>query len=662
MHALLRRPCIAACAFLIAAAPAAAQTFTKITATTNPIVTDPVSPVTYSGSSWMDYDNDGRVDLFVANVALYRNLGGGSFARIVIPENSGRFGVSWADIDNDGDLDFAAAGANGGGGSRLFLNQGASAFQRVLSGAWADSLGLAGWACAWGDYDADGLVDLVITGFGNATARNSLLRNLGSGLFVRDTTTDVTVGPAPYTVPSWSDFDLDGDLDLSIGAGPANGSLGPDFFYRNLGPGGVPRLARITTAPLATDLRDGQICNWIDYDNDGDLDVYITNYNNQSNSLYRNDAGSFVRILDAGPIVTDAALNTASVWNDFDNDGDLDCFVTRINFTNRYYRNEGNGTFSAVGVGNLTSVNAYAACAADYDEDGDVDLFVGANAAFAKGLYRNDLAAGRHWLRVVLTGTTSNRAGIGARIRVRAMIGGQPRWQLREVSSQNVFDGHSALELHVGLGDATVVDSLEITWPSGRRELLTNLAVDRRLSLIEGDSPTPVAVSLVQAGVAGRDVSLVWYTSGNLPAGLKVQRTAGSGEPWRELGTATESGDRVTYLDRDAPVGRLRYRLAYTDGGEPRTTPEVEVVVAGLALAIVPGTGGTQVRFTLPAPGPARIELLDPAGRRIEALDLGVLEAGSHTRDFGAHVSSGVYFVRLTHASRSVTARRVVLD
>jgi len=660
---LTRRVACCAGALALIAAPASSQTFIKITDTANPIATDPVSAMTFAGASWMDFDNDGRVDLFVANVALYRNLGGGAFAKIVIPGNNGRFGISWADIDNDGDLDLAAASVTGLGGSRLFRNQGAAGFERVLTGAWADSLGLSGWACAWGDYDADGLVDLAITGFGSATLRNKLLHNLGNASFVRDTTTDVTVDPAPHTVPSWSDFDLDGDLDLSIGAGPANGSLGPDYFYRNLGPGTTPRLDRITTGALATDIRDGQICNWIDYDNDGDLDVYITNYLNQSNHLYRNDGGTLVRVIDVGPIVTDSGINTASVWNDFDNDGDLDCFVTRMGSVNRYYRNEGNGTFAAVALGNLTLVDSYTACAADYDEDGDVDLFVGANALFAKGLYRNDLAAGRHWLRVRLTGIVSNRAAIGARIRVRAIIGGQPVWQQREVSAQNTFDGHSDLELHVGLGSATIVDSLEIVWPSGRRELLTQLAVDRRLSLIEGDSPTPVAVSLVQADVTGRDVSLVWYASGDLPAGTVVERTAGADGPWRALGPATESGDRVTYVDHDAPAGRLRYRLAYPEEGGVNYSAAVEVEVLDLALAVrAIGLHGARVAFTLPESGRARLDVVDLAGRRLHHIDLGVLAAGPHTRELANPAPAGVYFLRLSTATHSVTSRMVVVD
>ena len=658
---MLARLCLACFAgTLVFAVPANAQTFTRITDPTNPIATDPASPAMFAGASWMDFDGDGHSDLFVSNLGLYRNLGGGVFTKVNVPQNTTRLGNSWADVDNDGDLDLATVGVAGFGGARLFLNQGPAGFARMLDGVLADSIGLAGWACAWGDYDADGRVDLVITGFGNATQRNSLIRNLGGGLFARDNSTDVTVDPAPHTVPSWSDFDLDGDLDLSIGAGPANGTLGPDFFYRNAGAGAIPRLDRITSGALATDVRDGQICNWIDYDNDGDLDVYITNYNSQANHLYRNDAGTLVRVLDAGPIVTDVGVNTASVWSDFDNDGDLDCFVSRG--PNRYYRNEGNGTFTSV-VLSLTQVGSYTAAAADYDEDGDVDLFLNASATTSKGLYRNDLAPGRHWLRVRLTGAASNRAAIGARIRVHATIGGQAVWQLREVSAQNSFNGHSDLELHVGLGDAIGIDSLEVTWPSGRQELLRDVAVDRRLNLIEGDSPTPVAVSLVQADVTGRDVSLVWYASGDLPAGTVVQRASGADGPWRALGPATESGDRVTYVDRDAPAGRLRYRLAWLEEGGERSSAAVEVEVFDLALAVrAIGLDGARVAFMLPKPGGARLDVLDLSGRRLQHIDLGVLPAGRHTRELANPAPAGVYFLRLSTPTHSVTSRMVVVD
>lgn len=139
-------------------------------------------------------------------------------------------------------------------------------------------------------------------------------------------------GLAPYTVATWSDYDLDGDPDLFIGAGPANGTPGPDFIYRNMMvETGLPDLVRVTEGPLATKNRDGQVFNWIDFDNDGDLDVYVTNWGGAGqgglrDELYRNDSGELVEIA-TGNIVTDEQVPLGSTWGDFDNDGDLDAYV-----------------------------------------------------------------------------------------------------------------------------------------------------------------------------------------------------------------------------------------------------------------------------------------------------------------------------------------------
>jgi hypothetical protein len=459
-----------------------------------------------------------------------------------------------------------ASGINGGHGSRFWRNDG-GAFTQITAGVIGDSLGNVGWSCAWGDYDVDGFVDLVIAqaqGF-TGSGPNRLLHNQSDGTFVRDLTTDVTVGTAPYTVPSWSDFDLDGDLDLSIGAGPANGTLGPDYFYRNLRiEGGTPLLDRITTGALATDLRDGQIVNWIDYDNDGDLDCYITNYQNRANHLYRNDAGTYVRMTGAiaGPIVTDIGVNVASVWNDYDNDGDLDCFVGRSGgHACRYYRNEGNGSFTSQSMGALTSAPVGTAVAADYDRDGDVDLYLSAGGP-SKGLFEN-VSGNGNWIEARLIGTMSNRSAIGARIHVLATIGGQPVWQMREVSAQNSFNGHSEFTLHVGLGDATTIQELRIVWPRGLVETLRDLPADSLYTLIEGEgAPTPVAASLVAWSVSERGVELTWHGSELGGAEIAVERRREGGE-WVTIDRVfAEAGGLVVYVDATATPGRWAYPAA----------------------------------------------------------------------------------------------------
>ena len=660
-------------ALALIAGPAMSQTFTRLTDAANPIVTDTGAPG-FAGASWIDADQDGLVDLFVGERGLYRNLGGGAFTRILVPNNTANLGNSWADADNDGDADLmVASGVNGARGSRFWRNDGAT-FTQITSGVIGDSLGNVGWSCAWGDYDADGFVDLVIAqaqGF-TGSGPNRLLRNQGNGTFVRDLTTDVTVGTAPYTVPSWSDFDLDGDLDLSIGAGPVNGSLGPDFFYRNLRiEGGAPLLDRITTGILATELRDGQVVNWIDYDNDRDLDCYITNYQNRANSLYRNDGGTFVRMTGAtaGPIVTDIGVNLASVWNDYDNDGDLDCFLGRSGgFPCRYYRNEGNGLFTSQSMGALTSAPVATAVAADYDRDGDVDLYLSAAGA-SKGLYRNDTANGSHWLEVKLVGTTSNRSAIGARIRVLATIGGRTVWQMREVSAQNSFNGHSEFTLHVGLGDATQVHELHVDWPRGLREQMMNPPIDRCLTFVEGQGgPTPTLAALAVWSLTARGVELTWQGDGLHDAmGAAVERRAPDGG-WKAIGPPVADGpDRLSFVDDAAGPGRWGYRLRIPDPADDWFTAEAWVDVPAPEMwvrALATGAAGRRLRveFQVPQAGAARIQVLDTMGRIVATRDLGVVTMGRRSEEVdAARLPAGVYWVRLRHADRSVEHRVVLV-
>ncbi len=187
-----------------------------------------------------------------------------------------------------------------------------------------------------------------------------------------------------------------------------------------------------------------------------------------------------------GAIVQDVGASLSGVWQDFDLDGDIDCYVTNIGNC-AYYRNNGDGTFTAELVGDhvSTSQNSSGATAGDYDNDGDVDLFVVASGSNNRMLLRNDYAGSNSWLRIKLAGQVSNRAAVGAKIFVLATINGNPVWQMREISSQDTFTGHSALEAFFGFGNAAGIDSLRIEWPSGVIFDTTGVAVDQILSLTE---------------------------------------------------------------------------------------------------------------------------------------------------------------------------------
>ncbi len=488
-------------------AVALAQNFVKVTEPANPIVSDPsASPNAFSGCSWVDFNGDNRLDLFVNQKALYQNMGGGNFVKLTgaLSRQGSATGNAWADMDNDGAGDVFVAGGSPQG-SFLYRNDGNGAFTKLRSGAIGDSLGNSGWTAAWADFDNDGLVDLVISAPNGAPGinhTNRLLRNNGAGTFTRIDTSAIAAELGPFTVPSWADYDDDGDMDLAISAGPI-AQKGRDYLFQNLlKETGRAFFQRVNTGALANDTRDGQLWNWCDYDNDGDLDVYITNATGNggatglANDLYRNDVGTFLKMTAAqvGPIVSDADLSLGSVWQDFDNDGDLDCFVNNdINNTtqrtNRYYRNEGNGTFTRLDNLAPTTVRAnhFSAAAGDYDGDGDLDLFI-AGTGLGKGLYRNDLANGNHWSNILCVGNASNRAAIGAKVRLLAKLHGTAVWQRRDISTQNGFNGHSALNAHFGLASATVIDTLKISWPSGRIDVHTGVAADRFLIAREGEA------------------------------------------------------------------------------------------------------------------------------------------------------------------------------
>jgi enediyne biosynthesis protein E4 len=348
-----------ACGLLLNLAPirpAAAQVFTPVT---SPDLTQHVAFAL--GATWVDVDGDGALDVYVvtgfstnnSNV-LYRNSGG-TFVRVfgspAVLDSADTPCSTWADFDNDGDVDAYVSNLVATGGM-LFRNEGGGALVHDgggLPGAWPKGTG-----CAWGDYDNDGHLDLVVAalfGQGGITTGNRLFHNDGDGTF-----TEITTGPAVTTLdshhhPTWSDYDGDGDLDLFFATGPV-GSVDTDRLYRNeLVETGTATFTSIAGTPIATDTRDSQQLGWIDYDNDGDLDLFAVNYTTRPNELYRNDGGTFVR-LTTGPLATDAGASHGAAWGDYDLDGDLDVYVARdLGQHNGYYRNEGGDTFTRVTTG-----------------------------------------------------------------------------------------------------------------------------------------------------------------------------------------------------------------------------------------------------------------------------------------------------------------------
>jgi hypothetical protein len=230
---------------------------------------------------------------------------------------------------------------------------------------------------------------------------------------------------------------------------------------------------------------------WGDYDNDGFQDLVVVNSDSE-NSLYHNNGdGTFTQVT-AGSIAEDAGSWLGCAWGDYDNDGYLDLFVGGHPGPSALYHNNGDGTFTKIQSGPIVEDDGLTGgCAwGDYDNDGFLDLIVtkwwldfDAGIPGQNLLYHN-LGNSNAWLKVRCVGTASNRSAIGAKVRARATIDNKTFWQMREITPGDGFNGNS-LEAHFGLGNAAVVDTLSIEWPSGAVQVITNVPARQTLTVIE---------------------------------------------------------------------------------------------------------------------------------------------------------------------------------
>jgi hypothetical protein len=244
------------------------------------------------------------------------------------------------------------------------------------------------------------------------------------------------------------------------------------------------------------------------------------------NALHRNLEGTSFTDVASSAGVALANNAWASAWGDYDNDGWLDLFVANFTGgTNLLYRNLGNGTFEKLDVGSpIRDGNLRATVAwVDYDNDGFLDLFItcGNGTPLPNHLYRNNSAAignSNHWLKVKLNGQAANRSGIGAKIRVKATIGGQEIWQVREISGNSGYQGGYGLMAHFGLGDATQADIVRVEWPSGNVQELTDVTADQLRTITEQVRITPVRPSASLGGSVTLTAQLngtwQWYHDG----------------------------------------------------------------------------------------------------------------------------------------------------
>jgi hypothetical protein len=544
----------AGAATLLAVQPARAAdqqvTFTQIT--DGPIATDALRSW---GCALVDYDNDGFTDIFVATAfggtsCLYHNDGRFQFSKVtsepVVMVNGDSCTGVYADYDNDGDSDLFVSNFDPYR-SCFFRNDlgagNSTVFTRITSGPWVDTVGQSVGA-AWADYDNDGFVDLFVA---NTSDQNEFLyRNDRAGGMTRITNGPLVRSGGASQNCAWADYDNDGLLDLFV----ANSFGQTNFLFHNADEG---TFSRVTDAPPVTEAGTWIGPAWADYDNDGHMDLFVANGGRQNDALYHNNGdGTFTPIVD-DPVVTSGGASEGGAWGDFDNDGYLDLFVSNNwGEPDFLFHNERDGTFSQIYEGEVVNdtSNGLGCAWADFDNDGFLDLFVsnGPEDPAAPGehnfLYRNDAKANGNtngWLLVRLIGTASNRSAIGANFRVRATIWGKEVRQMREISGGSGQCSQNDLRVHFGLGDAAHVDLLRIEWPSGTVQELKNVTAKQILTITEPVQLMPLGPTEFQIR-CWKGMQFEVEMSHNLQA-------------WDSLGMATNVTGTLTFQDTQGDPG-----------------------------------------------------------------------------------------------------------
>lgn len=440
------------------------------------------------GVGLVDLDQDGDADVVALGrsdgiIGIFENDGTANFtdrsATSGIPIMPRPSGVSAADYDGDGDLDlFVSCWMEG---DRLLRNDGGFVFTDVTLEAGLGDVG-AGTGSSWGDFDGDGWIDLHLSnrtgahegGTEPADEPNRLYRNRGDGSFDEQLSATGLAGERLTFQSIFLDYDRDGDADLYISNDKCE-TANRNRMWRNDGGSWTD----------VTDVAGTGVCQNSmgvavgDFDGDGYFDLYPTN-TPEGNPLFIGQAnGTFQEIAGVAQVES-FAIGWGARFVDFDNDGWRELYVANILAPNRLYDHDGQWPASdlapALGVAGLD--NSYGIASADLDLDGDHDLVV-SNAPGPLRLYINHEGSQRSWTRLKVAGRDNDPFGIGAIVEVRTGA----RWQVDEVRAGASYKSQNEIPLHFGLDDATMVDEVVTTWPGGTTRTQRNLPVDTAFTL-----------------------------------------------------------------------------------------------------------------------------------------------------------------------------------
>ncbi len=457
-----------------------------------------------AGVSFYDFNGDGWDDITMASsetrdFQFYENQEG-QFVSVNLGISSGGLEARqamWVDFDNDGDLDFFST-SDEGRRCWLFENNLEDGFTDITVSAGIAEESFNYWGASWGDIDNDGLLDLFLSVRDLGQVQPNLLyHNNGDGTFT-DISVDAGISPIGFIsfCSSFFDFDNDGDQDIYV-ANDKDETF--NNLYRNNGDGTFIEFSPDTNS----NLHMGAMSTTIDdYDNDGWLDIYVTNLYPpflddavQGNAFLQNEGGVFSNIAGDNGARFDS-IGWGAVFLDADNDGDKDLYVSGSRIGSQgflsaaFYQNDGNGDFTIpFGAGFETDFRrSYSNAIGDIQNDGLPDIIVLNIEDQPMFIWENTTTNENNWLKVKLEGTVSNRMGIGSKIKV---ITGDTVNYGYTLCGEGYIAQNSGSEFF-GIGNATTIDAVEVHWLSGIVDRIENVDVNQTLTIIEGDNPLSV--------------------------------------------------------------------------------------------------------------------------------------------------------------------------
>jgi Tol biopolymer transport system component len=501
-------------------------------------------------STFQDYDADGDPDLLVGTQYvnyLFRNEGTGSFTNVIGSTGitgSERHDFAFGDYDNDGDLDIY--NYNGTSSPILWRSNGAGYFVDVTSAAGLGATGAIVMHAGFVDVDADGLLDLFLVRVTPhvpvaQAGQRFLFHNNGNGTFTDVTSSSGLASANLCGSFSFCDYDADGDKDLALVATGAALSTYHTWIHNNDGTGVFTDVTTSAGVAQSSLLRSTDV-SWEDYDNDGDFDLFISPDTGVARLYSNNGNGTFTDVSSAAGLARSYANSASSLSADLDNDGDIDVAMHEHSGNEFFLWNNGQGVFTEADAGFDTGTR-WAWSWGDHDGDGDVDFY--ASPYSEPGALYQNTGNDNRWLQVRLQALTGNATGIGARIRL--VSGGTSRVQ--EVGKANGRSGHAPLTLHFGLGQATSVDSLMVWWPSGTVQIVRNIPTDQVL-LVREATPPDLQIAGKMAFMSNRDGGN-WDQYTMFPDGTNVTRLTDNSGVDHQSKWSPDGAGLVFFTDRD---------------------------------------------------------------------------------------------------------------